>query len=258
MRHVNQWVVVLAVAVAGGTTAHAAIADAPASAPAPAPASVPSSSGTGLAVVALAGGADAAWPLARSVYGDPSLRPTAVDEAHARVLCGEPASATAPAELHDLADTVAALRGDDAPSRALLASIARRFAVRALVVVRAGDPHATAQLFLAETGAFDAALYAPDEAPPGSTPAWSAWSQTTRSLDREFGAPPAPPAPMAAPAMATREAPKSEAPAPPQPFYRSVWFWGALGAAALAGGAAYFATRDSSPSTIHLEVQVPH
>ncbi len=52
--------------------------------------------------------------------------------------------------------------------------------------------------------------------------------------------------------------PKSEAPRPSVPFYESVWFWGALGAAALAGGATYLATRDSSPSTIHLEVQVPH
>jgi hypothetical protein len=55
-----------------------------------------------------------------------------------------------------------------------------------------------------------------------------------------------------------REIPRKEAPSPARPFYESVWFWGAVGAAALLGGAAYIATRDSSPSTIHLEVQVPH
>ena len=130
--------------------------------PASPPALAPTPAHAGLAVVALAGVADAAWPLARSVYADPTLRPGAVDDAHARVLCGEVPAPTAAPELRDLSDTVAALRGDDAPTRALLDGIARRFALRAVVVVRSDAGHPTARLYLADTGAFDAAAYSPD------------------------------------------------------------------------------------------------
>ena len=45
--------------------------------------------------------------------------------------------------------------------------------------------------------------------------------------------------------------------APSKPFYASPWFWGAIGAAALGGTAFYFATRDNTPSQIHLQLQVP-
>jgi hypothetical protein len=229
----------------------AAAAPASPSAPAPPAAAAPVS----IAVVALPGGADAAWPLARTLYADPALRPATVDETHARVLCGEVPAAGAPAELRDLADTVAALRGDDAPSRTLLDGIARHFGLRALVVVGSDAAHPTAHVFLTETGAFDAAAYAPDDPPAGSAPTWSA---TVRSLDRLFGPPAVAPQPsVRAPLLATREAPRNETPGP-HPFYESGWFWGAVGAAALLGGAAYIATRDSSPSAIHLEVQVPH
>jgi hypothetical protein len=265
MRRAIRTVVVIGLVLASTGVAYADPAPAPAPAPASAPASAPApaSARVGLAVVALAGASDAAWPLARSVYADPGLRPAAVDEPYARVLCGEAPPPAASAELRDLSDTVAALRGDDAPSRALLDGIARRFAVRALVVVRLDAAHPTARLFLAETGVFDAAAYAPDDPTAPSV----AWSATTRSLDRLFGPPPAAvaspsalpaQASLSAPTLATSETPKKEAPGAPRPFYESLWFWGAVGAAALVGGAAYFATRDSSPSTIHLEVQVPH
>jgi len=64
---------------------------------------------------------------------------------------------------------------------------------------------------------------------------------------------------MQAPALATHEepAPVTEPPKK-RAFYESGWFWGALGAAAFAGGAVYFATRDNGPVPIHLEMQVPH
>jgi hypothetical protein len=222
----------------------------------PAPAAAPS----GLAVVALGGTMDAAWPLAHAVYGQPSLRPPAVDEARARVLCGEPAPAGASPEVRDIADVVTAVKGDDAASRALLAELAHRLGVRALVVVRGDPQHPVARVFLPEAGVFDAASYTPDEG------AALAWTGATQSLVRLYGGatPPAPPAtalpaPTSAPPLATHDEPVlTTAPPKRKAFYESGWFWGALGAAAFAGGAVFFATRDNGASTIHLQMQVPH
>lgn len=201
----------------------------------------------GVAIVAVAGATDAAWPLAQQIYSDPSLRAPALDEAQARILCGESPRADDPAPLRDLADTVAAVHGDDAPSRALLADIARRVGVRALVVVRVEGGHPVAQVFLTDAGAFDAATYEPD-AGPGIL-----WSRTVRSLARTLGNSQAP-----APALATHPVPRGDTHAGARPFYLSPWFWGALGVAAAAGGVAYLVTRDSGAPTIHLEVEVPH
>jgi hypothetical protein len=210
-----------------------------------------------VAVVAMAGAIDAAWPLAQSVYGTPSIRPYAVDEVHARVLCGEPVVPTSPADVHDLADTVAAVRGEDAASRAVLSDIARRLNVRAVAVVHVDGGKPVMRVFVAETQAFDAASYAPDAGAAGV-----AWASTTQSLARAFGGPVTalgPGEPQSAPPLATHEEPAiNNAPPKPKAFYESGWFWGALGAAAFAGGALYFATRDNSATSIHLDMQVPH
>jgi hypothetical protein len=105
----------------------------------------------------------------------------------------------------------------------------------------------SARVFLPSAGAFDAARYAPDD---GAAVSWKA---TVESLHRAFG-----------PVVASPAAALTPVPVPPRPedhtrapFYRSPWFWGALGAAAFGAGAVYFATRDNSPNTIHLQVQVP-
>jgi len=207
----------------------------------------------GLAVVALGGATDAAWPLAQAVYGTPSLRPSVLDEAHARILCGEPAPAGAPSDVRDLAESLAAVKGEDAPSRMLLGEIARRLNVRALLVVRVEAGHPTARVFLPETGAFDAAAYGPDSGPTVS------WAAASQSLARTYGGEPPVPMPTSAPALATHEEPIITVPPPKgKAFYESGWFWGAVGAAAFAGGAIFFATRDNSESTIHLQMQVPH
>jgi hypothetical protein len=238
--------------VAASPSAPALDAPVPASVPGPAPAPPVAPPLVGLAVVAIPGASDAAWPLARAVYADPSLRAPGIDEAHARVLCGVPAASTDSSELRDLSDTISALRGDDAPSRSLLDGIARRLSTRGLVVVRVDSGRPTARVFLADSASFDAATYGPDDSPV------VAWSATTRSLLRLFG--PAGGAGASAPDLATHDGPRKplEEKAPSHPFYESTWFWGAIAAAALVGGVAYLATRDSRPATIHLEVEVPH
>jgi hypothetical protein len=131
-----------------------------------------------------------------------------------------------------------------------LADIARRFSVRAILVVRMDGGRPVANVFLADTGAFDVVTYAPDEGPTLS------WAGTTRALDRTFGTA----APVVrAPPLATRAGPVIDnGPPPKRHFYESPWFWGAIAAAAFGGGAAYLATRDNGPSTIHLELQVSH
>jgi hypothetical protein len=212
----------------------------------------PAASGEGVAVVALPAATDAAWPLAQAIYGDASLRANTIDEAYARILCGEPPAPGASAEERDVADTIAAVRGDDAPSRALLSALAHRFGLRALVVVRVDGGHPVAHVFLADLGAFDAATYVPDA---GRLPV--SWSAAARSLARTLGSAP-PTSSAAAPALATHEVPPADGRGGHRLFYSSPWFWGAVGLAAAAAGVTYLLTRDSGSPTIHLVVQVPH
>jgi hypothetical protein len=206
----------------------------------------------GLGVLALAGAAEPAWPLAEAIYADPSLRPLTIDEPHARVLCGEPAPPAATQDLRDLADTVAAIHGDDAPSRALLDGLAHRFSLRGIVVVRPAEPPRPpfARVFLGATGAFDGASYAPDEVAAGAPGAALSWSAAVASLARTLGQVQASP-------LATHEVPPPDGTSS-RHFYESGWFWGAVGIAALAGGAVFFATRDSGTPTIHLSAEVLH
>ncbi len=228
----------------------------------------------GLAVVALEGAGEAAWPLAKAIYARPTLRPASLDEARARILAGEPLPPQAPTALHDLAETRVAVHGDDAPSRQLLLSIAQNLHVRGLVVVgseRVEAPVVTmgtvatgvagdapppvrssqpfARVFMVETGSMDAARYYADD--DGAS-----WAGAVRSLERSYGValPPQPPGPLtpAPPKLKPEDASASH------PFYSSPWFWGALGAAAVGATAVYFATQNNgSNGTIHLSAQVP-
>jgi hypothetical protein len=274
----------------------AASLPAPARADGPPPPSdvrgAPASQSAGVAVLVRPGGdIGAGWALAQEIYASIDLRPPGLDEARARVLVGEPPAQDAPRATRDLADERAAVRGDDGASRALLASIASQLGVRALLVVGPGpNDAAAARLFFADTQSFDAAVYAPDAEPRSNAP--DAGVSTTgpagpasdagtmdASADAQAPAPqPAPPAPvyrwsattqsvervMSAPVV-LRAPPLATSPAPPpspkepgsHPFYTSPWFWGAVGAAVFGGTAVWFATRDNSPSTIHLELQVP-
>lgn len=261
--------------------------------PADAPAAsrvAPRPAGQGVAVVGGPSVRDDAFALARAVYAS-SLRPAGLDEVRARVLAGDPPPANATRALRDLAELRAGIAGDDAASRRLLAAIAEQLGVRALLVVR-GEPVAAtavdagpdadgpaepgdagadldaaapapaapagpaevtrpvALLFLADAGELDAARYAP--APDQAGP--SAWRGVVASLERRF--PPAAPARAGLPGTAPPPARSSES-SESRPFYASPWFWGALGAAALVGGAFYFASRDTSSEPIHLQMRLP-
>lgn len=233
----------------------------------------------GLVVLATQGASDAAWPLARRVYAHADLRPRALDEAQARVLAGEAAPDGASPDLRDLAETRGAIRGDDAPSRQLLASIAHRFQARGIVVVSVvtpaavggaelepgvtpppppatAPPEASARVFLTAGGAFDAARYAPDAWPASGAPDWS---NTVSSLRRAHATSTATPSNDGHRAVALASDPTGDK-KPGEagnPFYASGWFWGAIGAAVVTGAAIFFATRDPGADTIHLQMQVP-
>ncbi len=239
-------------------------AEPPASAPAPiASTSAPKKATRGLAVVALNGATDATWALAREVYASALLRPTSIDDARARVLAGEAPATNAPADVRDLAQLVAAVKGDDAASRQLLAGIAAQLGVRGVVVVDTQKPRPSARVYVADAGTFDAARYAPDDTPLLS------WNGAVQSLTRTYApltAPSTAPTPPIAPTPASSQAPAAalhdgprldNSPPPGKKFYESGWFWGAIGAAAFAGGALFFATRDNTASTIHLQMQAP-
>lgn len=259
--------------------------------PPPPPPAIP----RGVAVVARMGAEQAGWALAKEVYARASLRPGGLDESRARILVGDAAAPDASQALRDLADERAGIHGDDGGSRALLRAIAAQLSVRALVVVELGPSGVpAASVFLTDGGTFDAARYAADPspspltsptAPPppvdagadshGSTSATLAatsdggvapqasvppppplrWSGAVASLDRAFGSggPETHASALAVSPLPPEVAKKSES----HPFYLSPWFWGALGAAAFGGAAVYFATRDNSTQTIHLELQVP-
>lgn len=223
----------------------------------------------GIAVVARGAAKDEAFELARAVYAS-SLRPRELDEVRARVLAGDTPPANATRELRELAEVRAAIGGDDAASRRLLAGIAHQVHAQALLVVEvpsfeppdpedageAGTPPPartpSARLFLADTEEFDAARYEPEQVEGGRP----SWRTVVVSLERRF------PPPEAA-AVVTAPATKLPPPVLPsertdsKPFYLSGWFWGAIAGAALVGGTIFFLSRDTADDTIHVDLRVP-
>lgn len=235
-----------ATAVAGPIPAQAA------SAPVP---SGPDHARRGVAVVAADGATDAAWSLARGIYADPDLRP-ALDERRARVLAGEGAPDD---DTKELAELRAGVKGNDAASRQLLASIAEKVRAMALVFVRVEDGgRSTARTFVPESGSFAAAVFVGEPAPADVDGAWSGsdkarWPGAVASLHKDFAPPQAPAPPPVAAVPAKRKDEKASG----KPFYLSPWFWGAVGAAVLGGLAIFLATRDAESDAIRLQVRLP-
>ena len=200
----------------------------------------------GLVVVATDGATDVAWPLARAVYANEILRPPAIDDAHARVLAGEPATD----ELAELAELRAGVKGDDAASRQVLAALADKLHVAGVVVVFAGTPP-SARLFDVETKAFDAARYAPEK---------DDWRGAVKSLERWYLPPTTQPA-AAAPLVTVVPKEPDTQPAKPKEkskaFYESPWFWVAIGGALLIGGGVLIATNIQTSDTLHMQVKLP-
>lgn len=223
--------------------------------------------GQGIAVLAR-GGAEGevseedAYAAARTVYATP-LRPRGLDELRARILAGGPVPKTASPKLHELAELRASIRGEDAASRRLLASIAAELGVQGILVIHEGH----ARLFLADSGEFDAATYARGETSgegagqgEGEGERDAPWKAVVRSLEQRF--PATPPPRVARPkaeasSNATAPARSGGEGEPSRPFYASPWFWGGVGAALLLGGGFYLASRDTSDDTIHLQMRVP-
>lgn len=209
----------------------------------------------GIAVIARGEAKNEAFDVARAIYAS-SLRPHGLDEVRARVLAGGELPSNATRELAELAQIRGAISGEDAPSRRLLTGVAQQMHVQALVVVAiegdadAGAPKPVARLFLPDAGEFDAARYEPEASDAGKP----SWRPLVISLERRF--PPtarevARPAATLPPAALHPE--KSES----KPFYASGWFWGAVAGAALIGGVIFFASRDTTDETIHLQMRVP-
>jgi hypothetical protein len=193
----------------------------------------------------------------------PPPTPTPVSQAAALVVAmpGATDAARALAQALGLAAPVPpegapGVAGEDPTSTAALSDLAHKLNARALVVVHMEGGLPVARVFRADTGSFDATTYVPDDA---RTWQWGGAAQAIAGTVGIAPAAPAPAGPMQAPALATHEepAPLTEPPKK-RAFYESGWFWGAIGAAAFAGGAVYFATRDNGPVPIHLEMQVPH
>ncbi len=209
------------------TTAAPTPPPAPTGAATPAPAPAPAAQAPAV-VVAMPGAANAAGALAKALGLGAPVPP----------------------------ESAPGVSGEDPASSAALTDLAHRLNARALVVVHMEGGLPVARVFQADTGTFDATTYVPDDA--GTLQ----WCGAAQAIAGTVGtAPPAAAAapPLQAPALATHEqpAPLTEPPKK-RAFYESGWFWGALGAAAFAGGAVYFATRDNGPVPIHLEMQVPH
>jgi hypothetical protein len=272
-----------------------ALNQAPAPAPpavAAPPASAPQAQPHGAVVVATADGTGpAARALAFDVYRDADLRPS-IDDATARVLAGDAPPEGAPARLKDIAELRGSIAhaGSELVVRRLLASLGTELGATLVVSVGMDGSHPVVRVLRSATTAFERVeiaptveiaadgartfrwpgatttlhgfLLVPDSSPRPQTPGNDGGSRPqTPVAPAEVGGsaskPPAapPPAPLA-PKVESSAAPP--APAEPRPFYKSPWFWGSAGGAALVGLSVFLISRATSSSTsdVHLTGRV--
>jgi hypothetical protein len=192
----------------------------------------------GVVVVALPGGTDAAWPIAKALYGKHGLLPPGLGDAEARVLAGEepPAQRIASVEAKEGQTTAEADESARATShlrllarlrdeasqeptrRAALIALTKETHARAVVLVGAAAGITVSRTFSAETGTLGDALTSPSN---------------DLAIDK------------IAQEAHRKSAPKTQVPA----FLKSPWTWVAVGAAAVLGTSVYLLSRTENAST---------
>lgn len=202
----------------------------------------------GVAVVSMgAVESNAAYALAQEVYRSARLRPSGIDEAKARVLIGQ-APSTPSAETSRLAELREGVRDEGAVSRSVLGALANASHAEAVALLRPSEApgHLQIRLFLLAQSSFDVSLYDGD----AGDPAWR--SEVVHALERRFD----PEAAAAAPPVAGAKKPKGESSASTS-FYKSPWFWGAIGGAVLLGGTALLISHVTSSEDVRIRVEPP-
>lgn len=216
-------------------------------APRPAAAAAPPAHGVALLVLGEAELADRAWPLAQAVYASRVLLPPGVTEARARTLVGRAAAAGAE-DTRELAELRDGVHDEGAVSRRVLGAIAGTTQAAAVAVVRPSETpgHVQVRLYLVDRAAFDVTLYDGD-------PTDGAWrTDLVQALERRFD-----PAAKAAPPVVAKAAPLHDTRNEKRPFYKSPWFWGALGGAVLLGGTALLVTKVTENTDVRVRVEPP-
>ncbi|AKT43344.1 hypothetical protein [Chondromyces crocatus] len=205
--------------------------------------------------------ARAARALARVVYADAALRPT-IDEATALALTGDGRegmlATEREAEIASVREAAANATAESA-GRRLLASLGSDAGAALVVLVEVAGSRPTARVIQVDSANYvplelGATLHETDG--KGQRISWPGATETLRTL-----LPPPPAATVSAVQLATpkpsapvRETPKSDD-RTETPFYRSPWFWIALGAAAAVGTTAFAITQlgdAGTGPTVHL------
>jgi hypothetical protein len=177
------------------------------------------------------------------LYRNRSLLPLYLDEPAARVLAGEAPMGTE-AKLGDLRALRDTLSGDDAPSRLVMSDLCTRFTARAIVLVALAPVEARAFDCAART--FLRAAYFPDD------PVGHSWIGAVHALTLTFGS--AAPAPTpSGPTVSPKKSPSPEG----APFYKSWWFWGAIGGAVAIGSTALIVANTGGSSQIEMQMHIP-
>lgn len=200
----------------------------------------------GVAVVAIGEAAEHSWTLTQALYQSPSLFPPALSEARARALI---TGAHTDAETAELAELRAGIHDEGVVSRQLLHTIGERVGAAAVLVARARDAkRLELRLFVLASDTFDVAQYEGD-------PTAVTWrGEVVRSLERRLG--PAPSAKVE-PTKSAKNSAKSAETSGSRPFYKSPWFWAALGGAALLGGTALVVSQVQSDSDVLVRALPP-